>query len=258
MFRSLFLQQEISAIPDENLIEPPLSIVGPALNSAQYHIEEEVLRKMFSKIISSSMDNRKSSRAHHSFVEIIKQPSPLDASNLKVFQQRFKLPVVSYGIEAIINHIQGTLKLYPHVFPHNPDCDDSIINASSLNNLQRLGLISIEYSGGLLDKSLYNNFEKYELINKITNRINSGEFFNTETSQDDGNKIEDISTLINKGSAELAPLGKDFYIPVYNRIFFISRNVVIFIFSISRIYCSSVSSNSSINLSNDNYSHPIA
>lgn len=38
------LVQEISAIPEENLIEPPLSIVGPALNSAQYYIEEEVLR----------------------------------------------------------------------------------------------------------------------------------------------------------------------------------------------------------------------
>lgn len=66
-------------IPEENLQEPPLSIVGPALDASKYYIEEEKLRNMFAKVISSSMDNRISDMVHHSFVEIIKQLSPRDA-----------------------------------------------------------------------------------------------------------------------------------------------------------------------------------
>ncbi|MBO0586480.1 DUF4393 domain-containing protein [Sporosarcina sp. E16_8] len=201
------LVQEISAIPEENLIEPPLSIVGPALNSAQYYIEEEVLRKMFSKIISSSMDNRKSSRAHHAFVEIIKQLSPLDASNLKVFQHRNKLPIVNYGINIGFN---GNVIFHPHVFIHNQDCNDSDAIASSLINLQRLGLINIEYSKGFLDEELYKDFDSHELLDKISKMIDSDEFSENAELLRDVINLEHVSTRIEKGTVEVTPLGKDF------------------------------------------------
>src|SRR5690625_2537989 len=53
------IAQKVSAIPEENLQEPPLSIVGPALEASKYYIEEEALREMFSSIISASMNSEK-------------------------------------------------------------------------------------------------------------------------------------------------------------------------------------------------------
>ena len=51
--------QEVATIPPENIQEPPLKILGPALEASKYYIEEEELRSMFAKILSSSFDNRK-------------------------------------------------------------------------------------------------------------------------------------------------------------------------------------------------------
>ena len=50
--------QEVATIPPENIQEPPLKILGPALEASKYYIEEEELRSMFAKILSSSFDNR--------------------------------------------------------------------------------------------------------------------------------------------------------------------------------------------------------
>src|SRR5690606_5835122 len=83
-------------IPEENLIEPPLSIVGPVLDASRYYIEEDDIRLMFSKLIASSMDNRNQTKPHHSFCEIIKQLSPLDAQILKSFGNVNNHPIVNY------------------------------------------------------------------------------------------------------------------------------------------------------------------
>ena len=73
------IQNKTQEIPEEFLQEPKLNIVGPALEASKYYIDSEILREMFANLISSSVDSRKSSKTHPSFVEIIKQLSSLDA-----------------------------------------------------------------------------------------------------------------------------------------------------------------------------------
>ena len=77
------IEAEILKIPPEKRIEPPLSIVGPALEASKYYIDHDVIRSMFSKLVASSMNIDFTNRAHASFIEIIKQLSPLDAVNFK-------------------------------------------------------------------------------------------------------------------------------------------------------------------------------
>lgn len=73
------LNEEISKIPEEKLKEPPLYIVGPALEDVfKYYHNEEYLRKMFSALIASSMDSDK--KVHPSYINIIKQLSSNDAN----------------------------------------------------------------------------------------------------------------------------------------------------------------------------------
>ena len=41
------ISQKISQIPKENLIEPPIRIVGPAIEASKFFIEETTYREMF-------------------------------------------------------------------------------------------------------------------------------------------------------------------------------------------------------------------
>ena len=80
--------QQVATIPPENVQEPPLKILGPALEASKYYIEEEELRSMFAKILASSFDDRKNSIIHPSFVEIIKQLDVTDARILQFLKEQ--------------------------------------------------------------------------------------------------------------------------------------------------------------------------
>lgn len=119
------LVEEISQIPEENLIDPPMNIVGPALEASKFYIEEEELRKMFAKVVAASMDSRRSTNVHPAFVEIIKQLDTLDAQNIKLFDdlQHDALPIVEYRVYSEDNQISYGV-IDRHVFLSNPNCQD--------------------------------------------------------------------------------------------------------------------------------------
>ena len=87
------IESKVKKIPDNNLQEPELSIIGPAIESSKFYISERVIRDLFSNLIASAMDNRKTNDVHHSFVELIKQMSPKDAILFKFLcnQKLFRL-----------------------------------------------------------------------------------------------------------------------------------------------------------------------
>lgn len=88
------IKVELSKIPEENLVSPELSIVGPALDASKFYIENEILRKMFSNVIASSMNCETADKTRASFVEIIKQLSPVDAKILKTIYETKLRPLI--------------------------------------------------------------------------------------------------------------------------------------------------------------------
>lgn len=53
------MNNKIEKIPEENLKEPPINIVGPALEDiGKYYHNEKYLRTLFSNLISSSMNKK--------------------------------------------------------------------------------------------------------------------------------------------------------------------------------------------------------
>lgn len=75
------LDNKVKKIPEEKLQNPPLHIVGPTLDYVfKFYHDEEHLRRMYADLITSSMtaDND----VHPSYIEIIKQLSPIDANVL--------------------------------------------------------------------------------------------------------------------------------------------------------------------------------
>lgn len=136
------LVQEIESIPQKNLQEPKLSILGPAIETSRFYIEEEIIRNMFAKIISASFDNTKSSDVHHAFVEIIKQITPLEANLLKLFKdsKHFSIPSARISVKNKYNSFIEVDDLLIKGFLE--DIDSGTEYAIELSNLIRLNLIS--------------------------------------------------------------------------------------------------------------------
>lgn len=160
------LLTEVSKIEEPNIQEPPLQILGPTLESSKYYIEEEEMRNMFAKLLASSMDRSKNDIIHNSFVEIIKQLSPLDAQLIKhlSFGGNVMLP-----LSKIIKNTQdksGHHEIIP-IFFFTDKYDNIDKNAASLSNLERLGLISTSFETFFTDDINYNPIEKSDRAKAI-------------------------------------------------------------------------------------------
>ena len=135
--------QEVAAIPPENIQEPPLKILGPALEASKYYIEEEELRSMFAKILASSFDDRKNSVIHPSFVEIVKQLDVTDARILQVLKEHdYTTGSPIPCMKAVINSDSGSKIIFPIIYFINGSEGINEL-APSLSNLERLGLLKI-------------------------------------------------------------------------------------------------------------------
>lgn len=177
-------------IPKENLSEPKLNIIGPALEASKYYIEEDQLREMFAKLISSSMDNRVNSLVHPSFVEIIKQLEPTEAKILLLFKKSTNYPIANMGIRLRKNKPESSLKkfnfnlysddifdfhMFSNVFLDFYENVGTLNVSSSLVNLQRLGIINISFESYIVedDYSSFRQTEEYKEIKKMTDNPNS-------------------------------------------------------------------------------------
>lgn len=103
-------------ISPEKILAPPLNVIGVAIESAKYQIEDEHLREMFANLIVNSMNSDKTDLAHPAFVEIIKQLSPFDAQFLmqisdKTIRNKNLKGVAADGIGYIIAQLRDYKRL---------------------------------------------------------------------------------------------------------------------------------------------------
>ncbi|WP_342550938.1 DUF4393 domain-containing protein [Lysinibacillus sp. FSL M8-0216] len=150
--------EKIESIPAENLQEPKMSIVGPALDAARFYIEEDVLREMFAEVISASFDKTKSEFTHHSFVEIIKQISPTEAKILKLFNEELELPIVRYEIASSKGSFFDLGQVIFQGFLDDLVSGDEY--SIEISNLERLNLIRTNTRYYLKDQQKYDFFEQ--------------------------------------------------------------------------------------------------
>ncbi|KMK50930.1 hypothetical protein RO21_09100 [[Actinobacillus] muris] len=156
------VKENIEKIPEENIQEPKISVVGPALEASKFYMEEDEIRGMFAKLIASSMDKTQSDNIHPSFVEMIKMLSPLDAQNLYYLY---------HSGDETISKIRTTIKEtgsytdnFRHIFLGNPECQDGSLIEPSIDNLIRLKLVDVTYDEYKTDDSLYNKHRENALF----------------------------------------------------------------------------------------------
>lgn len=188
------IAQKIAKIPKENLVEPPVRIVGPAIEASKFFVEEATCREMFAELIASSCNRTVSDAVHPSFPEIIKQLSPLDSRFLLLFKKQDTFPIA----ELIEEHANGILTPYPHILfdfmtvPNDFTYPEHFELSKTVDMLIRFGLL-IKNDRVLQLEYDYDDFKKhwsYIAIKKI---------------------IEDGSRLkILRYRLELTLLGSDF------------------------------------------------
>ncbi len=159
------LKEKIKHIPNENLQVPPTMIAGPTLEALRYVYDEEELREMYENLLASSMDNRMVSKAHPSFVDAIKQLSPLDA---RVFKG-----IIKYN-EVVSAHMRicvlGLKRYYPTAIPYHfcaelYDIGNPFEISSSISNIMRLGLVRTYDT--ILKDDLKEKFLNHQYINDV-------------------------------------------------------------------------------------------
>lgn len=190
------IEEKTQIIPEESIIEPPLHIVGPAIEASKFYIESETLREMFANLIASSIDGRVINQTHPSFVEIIKQLSPYDATVIKSFADITQAPIIRL---LAIDDAQNYIVIQEHIMnftdPHNYK-----MQATSLTNLQRLGLLEIDYSRNVVGQ------DKYEYIkNHPAYSEDNDKFIDIKRNNPSFTKID-----LELGLCKITPLCVDF------------------------------------------------
>lgn len=139
------LYNRTSQIPERCIHEPNLMIAGPTLEALKYTFDEDKLREMFVNLLASSMDSRKDSAVHPSYVRIICQMNSFDAMLFKFLASRS-------GYIKVINpnvRLKGTDKVYINAMPEwyidwDP-AQDVFQTSASLVRLAKLGIIELMY-----------------------------------------------------------------------------------------------------------------
>lgn len=188
------ITENVLGIPEENLIEPPTRIVGPAIEASKYFIEEEYCRDMFAKLIASSCDSSVASSVHPSFPEIIKQLTPLDARYLALFKRFPTYPAVELTAERkdkIVSPFPSILFDFKSD-ENNFSYYEQLELTKTIESLSRFGLL-IKNPDVLELAYDYDTFKKHWYYNMILETLSDGS-----------------TVKMKKYRLELTQLGKDF------------------------------------------------
>lgn len=191
------IQKNMSSIKEENIQEPKMSIVGPALESSKFYFEESHFREMFAKLLASACDSSKSNYIHPSFTEIIKQLDAKDAKVLKTFRYKSKQSIYDYVATAK----GGTSSFLKNVFFINHDYSERECYCSSITNLVRLGIISTDYIRHLINDPYLDFVKNDPFFEDMKENFK-------ELNQLIGNQFTGFTA--KSGVVELTPLGNDF------------------------------------------------
>ncbi|MEM9796068.1 MAG: DUF4393 domain-containing protein [Pseudomonadota bacterium] len=148
------MANEMAGLDQEDLIDPKPSVVAPALQGLAFAHEEEHLKEMYLSLIASSMNKSRSSLAHPSFSEIIKQLTPDEAVVFREFSRPTYFEICSLSIKTSGRVVT---RRYHDVIPLSKDGNwlRSKQTSPIIRNLIRLGLFEVDYGAEVASESAY-------------------------------------------------------------------------------------------------------
>jgi hypothetical protein len=83
-----FIDGAVRRVPEERRISPAPQILGPTLEGIRYEVEASPIEKMFSELLSRSMDSIRADEAHPAYPHIVRQLSSDEAKILTLLKGR--------------------------------------------------------------------------------------------------------------------------------------------------------------------------
>lgn len=169
------LAKKLENVDPDKIVTPEAYVAVPALQAIAYSMNSEELRNLYANLLANSMQVDKKDFLHPCFVEIIKQLSPFDAKVLKLLSEDKDGITDFYPIIRIYRvNDSGTGMIFRQNIPEptfniSREIFDSF--EISIDNLHRLNLISVDYSEGIADKSLYDEITNTQLYNDLISEM---------------------------------------------------------------------------------------
>lgn len=186
------LAQKLEKVEPEKIVEPEAYVAVPAIQAISYSMNSEELRNLYANLLAKSMNSDTRDFVHPSFVEIIKQMSPIDSMVFKIIMEREINPL----IDLIYENAQKTfITLKTNISDINIAPTDTI--SLSIDNLIKQKIISVP------EDKHYSNETFYDILLKNNYYIEQQKKY-PDTS--DGFKLSHKKRLIDKTN-----LGKFFY-----------------------------------------------
>lgn len=147
------LATKLDKIDPEKIVEPEPYVAVPAIQAISYAMNSDELRNLYANLLAKSMITDTKETVHPSFVEIIKQMSPIDARVFQIIMASHLRPVINSGKRLSSG---GSTPIQSHC---SWITSFSIKQcATSIDNLLRLGLIEIPYG------EYYSNSQAYDYV----------------------------------------------------------------------------------------------
>ena len=144
----------ILEIEEDKRIIPPLEIAGPIIDASRYYFENDTLSKMFSNLLVSACNVDKIKSVHPAYVKILEQMSALDAKIMNSFDKNVSKPIAKYVMDIDLkDNPKSDFEIATNVFYIDHEYDDIDVMSASITNLERLGLLKLDYSHCYLEKS---------------------------------------------------------------------------------------------------------
>jgi len=188
------LEDKLRGTKKENIIQPPLNVVGPLVQQYRYVESDKELSDMFVNLLANAMDKEHVKKAHPSFVNIISALSPDEAKLIKFMRSETILPKIDINVQLVGK--PGTVLLYANftIFGEKSHLAYPDLTPSYIGNLIRLGLIDIPPLEAYTDNSLYEPLKLHPFVKN----------FEVQLSK------QNMTIVLNEGSIRITDFGRMF------------------------------------------------
>ncbi|CAM7265957.1 DUF4393 domain-containing protein [Citrobacter freundii] len=141
--------ENLALLPPKQISFDQPRVALQALNEAKFAINEDEIQRLFSNLISASLDKETSKLAHPAYIEIIKQLQPDEAKILRfIFNKENHrkghaptIDIVQQDLEDSNLTITST-RLEVNLICEDAGCDNPENSVMYFSNLKRLGLLT--------------------------------------------------------------------------------------------------------------------
>ena len=158
------LAQKLEKVEYDKIVSPESYVAVPAIQAIAYSMNSEELRNLYANLLAKSMYIDTKELVHPSFVEIIRQMSPIDALIFKTIMGRAVNPMINL----IMKNEKGAFRTIVTNITDINIASQELIGVS-IDNLTKQNLLSVPDDGFYSDEKVYDSILQTEFYEKQKN-----------------------------------------------------------------------------------------